>query len=105
SFPGGSHWQGTGKGKISTQGAEGRFHSYDETLAEFNALAQANPNLARVFTLGNTYENRPIFGLKISKDPNVNDSTKTDVLVTGSYHAREWISIEVPVYFANQLLS
>jgi murein tripeptide amidase MpaA len=94
-----------GKGKISTQGAEGRFHSYDETLAEFNALAQANPNLAQVFTLGNTYENRPIFGLKISKDASVNDSTKTDVLITGSYHAREWISIEVPIYFANQLLS
>jgi hypothetical protein len=105
SFNAGSPAQGNAKGNISTQGAEGRFHSYDETLAEFNALAQANPNLARVVTLGNTYENRPIFGLKISKDVAVNDSTKTDVLITGSYHAREWISIEVPVYFANQLLS
>jgi murein tripeptide amidase MpaA len=94
-----------GKGKIQTQGAEGRFHSYDETQAEFNALAQANPNIARVVTLGHTYENRPIFALKISKDPAVNDSTKTDVLITGGYHAREWISIEVPIYFANQLLS
>jgi murein tripeptide amidase MpaA len=97
--------QGGAKGGIQTQGAEGRFHSYDETVAEFNALAQAHPNLARVFTLGKTYENRPIFGLKISKDAAVDDSTKNDVLITGGYHAREWISIEVPIYFANQLLN
>jgi murein tripeptide amidase MpaA len=97
--------QGNSKGKIQTQGAEGRFHSYDEMVSEFNALAQAHPNLARVFTLGKTYENRQIVGLKISKDAPVNDSTKNDVLITGGYHAREWISIEVPIYFANQLLS
>ncbi|MBI3650219.1 MAG: zinc carboxypeptidase [Acidobacteria bacterium] len=105
SFNPGSHSSGKTKGNLSPQGAEGRYHSYDETVAEFNALAQTYPNLARVFTLGNTYENRPIFGLKISKDASVNDSTKTDVLITGAYHAREWISIEVPIYFANQLLS
>jgi carboxypeptidase T len=97
--------RGNSKGKIQTQGAEGRFHSYDEMVTEFNALAQAHPTLARVFTLGKTYENRQIVGLKISKDATVDDSTKNDILITGGYHAREWISVEVPIYFANQLLS
>ncbi len=90
---------------VEPQGAEGKFHNYDETLAEFTILAQANPNIARVVTLGSTYENHQIFALKIGKDPALDDSRKPDVLITGCYHAREWISVEAPIYFAKQLLS
>lgn len=94
-----------GRDGIETQAAEGRFHSYDETLAEFTRLARDNPGIAALVHLGKTYEGRDIFALKISKDPGVNDSTKTDVLITGCHHAREWISVEPPVYFANQLIN
>ena len=90
---------------ITPQGPEGKYHSYDETLSEFTALAQANPGIARVVTLGSTYENHQIFALKLSKDPAIDTSAKPDVLITGCYHAREWISVEAPVYFANQLIS
>ncbi|HEV8487364.1 MAG TPA: M14 family metallopeptidase [Blastocatellia bacterium] len=84
---------------------EGRFHSYEETLAEFTELAQANPNIARFVNLGLTYEGRQIFALKITRDPAINDSTKPEVLVTGCHHAREWISVEPPVFFAKQLIN
>lgn len=95
---------GNSRDSVQTQGEEGRFHSYEETLAEFTRLAQENPERAALVTLGRSYENRSIFALKISKNAAVNDSTKTDVLITGCHHAREWISVETPVYFAKQLL-
>jgi hypothetical protein len=84
--------------------AEGRFHSYQEALAEFTALADSNPALAKLVNLGTTFEGRQIFALKISRDAAVNDSTKPDVLITGCHHAREWISVEPPIYFAKQLV-
>ncbi|HEU4386709.1 MAG TPA: M14 family zinc carboxypeptidase, partial [Blastocatellia bacterium] len=53
--------------------AEGAFHSYQETLSEFTALAQAHPDIARLVNLGTSYEGRQMFGLKISLDPGNND--------------------------------
>ncbi|HWP44798.1 MAG TPA: M14 family metallopeptidase, partial [Blastocatellia bacterium] len=91
-------------GQLQTAGAEGRFHSYEETLAEFTQLAQQHPDIARLVNLGQSYEGRQIFALKVSRSPELNDSTKPDVLITGCYHAREWISVEPPVYFANRLV-
>lgn len=85
--------------------ANGKFHSYQQTNDEFKALASTYPNLARYSALGSSFEGRDIFALKISKDASVDDSSKPDVLITGCHHAREWISVEAPVYFANQLLS
>lgn len=85
--------------------ANGRFHSYEQTLAEFKALAMSYPALARYSKLGSSFEGRDIFALKISKDVAVDDTSKPDILITGLHHAREWISVESPVYVANQLLS
>ncbi|MEK6406167.1 MAG: M14 family metallopeptidase [Acidobacteriota bacterium] len=85
--------------------ANGRFHSYDDTVAEFKDLAASHPDLARYSKLGSSFEGREIFALKISKNASVDDASKPDVLITGCHHAREWISVESPVYIANQLLS
>jgi hypothetical protein len=85
--------------------ANGKFHSYDQTVAEFKALAASHPELARYDKLGSSFEGRDIFALKISKDVSIDDASKPDVLITGCHHAREWISVETPVYIANQLLS
>ncbi|HSE97903.1 MAG TPA: M14 family metallopeptidase, partial [Blastocatellia bacterium] len=92
------------RSELQIAGAEGGFHSYEETLAEFTQLSQQHPDIARLVNLGKSYEGRDIFALKVSRNPELNDSTKPDVLITGCYHAREWISVEPPVYFANQLV-
>jgi carboxypeptidase T len=91
-------------GEISAL-ANGEFHTYESTLAEFKSLATANPGLARYSRLGTSFEGREIFALKISKNAAVDDVSKPDVLITGLHHAREWISVESPVYFANRLVS
>src|SRR5262245_19934659 len=74
--------------------ANGAFHSYEQTLSEFRSLETSYPTLAQYSTLGTSFEGREIFALKITKNPAVNDITKPDVLITGCYHAREWISVE-----------
>ncbi|HKG23625.1 MAG TPA: hypothetical protein VKC34_17115, partial [Blastocatellia bacterium] len=48
-------------GRANLALAEGRFHSYEETLAEFRSLAGANPSLAQVVELGQSHEGRLIF--------------------------------------------
>jgi carboxypeptidase T len=90
---------------FSTALANGKFHSYDATITEFKALAASHSDLARYSKLGSSFEGREIFALKISKDAAVDDASKPDVLITGLHHAREWISVESPVYFANQLIN
>jgi carboxypeptidase T len=91
-------------GRLGLMLAEGAFHSYQETLSEFMELAASHSDLARLVNLGTSYEGRQIFALKVSRDPATNDPLTPDVLITGCHHAREWISVEPPVYFANQFL-
>jgi murein tripeptide amidase MpaA len=93
------------EGAVQATLAEGAFHSYDEARTEFKALADSHPDVAQYVKLGTSFEGREIFALKITRGAAVDDPTKPDVLITGCHHAREWISVEAPVYFANQLIT
>ncbi|HEY3137421.1 MAG TPA: M14 family metallopeptidase [Blastocatellia bacterium] len=92
-------------GEVHLTLENGKFHTYDQVITEFKALASAHPDLARYVKLGSSFEGREIFALKIGRDASVDDASKPDVLITGLHHAREWISVETPVYIANQLLN
>jgi len=105
SFDAGSRAPKARSDRFSAATVEGRFHTYEEALGELTQLAQANPQIARIVNLGQSYEGRQIFALKITTDPSVDDSSKPDVLITGGHHAREWISVEPPIFFANRLVS
>lgn len=109
-FPGKSFDAGRRAKTVSTDAvhitlANGKYHSFDQTVTEFKALASSHPDLARYVKLGSSFEGRDMFALKIGKDVSIDDASKPDVLVTGCHHAREWISVETPVYIANQLLN
>jgi len=105
SFDAGRRARSAPSGEVHITLANGKYHSYDQTVSEFKALAASHPELAHYSKLGSSFEGRDIFALKISKDASTDDSSKPDVLITGCHHAREWISVESPVYIANQLLS
>jgi carboxypeptidase T len=90
---------------VRTQAAADHYHTYDQAQAEFRALAAAHPDLAAYVPVGHSYEGREIFALKITRDAAAENSAKPDVLITGCHHAREWISVESPIYFANQLIA
>ena len=82
------------------------YHSYEQVGAELDRLATAYPDLAKKVSLGKTAEGRDIWALKISKDAQCDETTskKPGVIITGCHHAREWMSLEVPLRVANDLL-
>jgi carboxypeptidase T len=105
SFNAGRRDKSNRAGQFQIELSNGKFHSYDQTIAEFKTLASTHPDLAKYVKLGSSFEGREIFGLKISKDAAVDDASKPDILITGCHHAREWISVESPVYVANKLIN
>lgn len=68
-------------------------------------LVAAHPSLARVSTLGTSYEGRPIKVLKISDNLSVNEPDEGEVLIVALHHAREWISVETSLFIAEQILT
>lgn len=93
-----------GQKSLSSQTTiNGVFHSYKEVEAEVYALEQAYPNLVQVHIIGNSLERRNIYAIKISDHVQVDEEDEAEVLITGCHHAREWISVEVPLYVAKHL--
>jgi murein tripeptide amidase MpaA len=84
-------------------GINGDYHTYVELEADLQALEQAYPQMARLFTIGLTLENRRIYALKISDNVAL-DEEEAEVLFLGCHHAREWISVEIPFLLAKHLL-
>ncbi len=87
----------------SSGGLNGAYHSYSETAAELKNLAAGYPGLARLYVLGQSLEKRNIYALKISNNPAFSEN-KPALALVGCHHAREWISVEVPLLTAKHLL-
>ena len=84
-------------------GINGPYHTYQEVETELSSLEKDNPSLARLFVFGKSLENRNLYALKIS-DNVQSDESEAEVLLIGCHHAREWISVEVPLLIAKYLL-
>lgn len=82
----------------------GLYHTWIETAAELESLHARYPALTRLEELGRSIEGRPILALKISDEPERDDASEPDVLVVGCHHAREFMSVEVPLHLARSLL-
>jgi len=64
----------------------------------------ASPIVA-VVDIDVSWENRIIRAVKISDNPLQSDPGEPDVLLVGGHHAREWISVEVPLRIAEYIVS
>src|SRR4030042_5004531 len=84
-------------------GINGDYHSYLELETDLQALERSYPQMARLFTIGVTLENRRIYALKISDNVAL-DEGEAEVLFLGCHHARERISVEGPFLLATPLL-
>lgn len=82
---------------------DGQYHSYDEINQILRDMATNYPSICKLDSLGLTYENRQIYGVKISDNPEYDDPNEPDVLFVGCHHAREWASIEVCRHIADSL--
>lgn len=81
----------------------GLYHTYAEMNAEIDALAAAYPSLTHIDTLGVTYEGRFLRALKISDNADA-DEDEPEAFIFGCLHARELMSVEMPLLFARYLL-
>jgi carboxypeptidase T len=82
----------------------GLYHTYDETVAFLEQLASLYPELTRLDTLGTSIEGRHIISIKISDNADI-DEEEPELLIMGCHHARELMTVEVPLYLAEYLLT
>jgi carboxypeptidase T len=90
-------------GISSAGGLNGAYHSSLELETDLRLLEASHPQLAVVREIGKSLEGRPIYGLKVSDNPAL-DEDEPAFLVLGCHHAREWISVEVPLLLGRHLL-
>lgn len=79
------------------------FHDYAQTVAELKSIAQQYPNLVSGFSIGKSLEGRNIPGIRISAGHN--PDTMPTVIFLGCHHAREHLSVEIPLKLARYLAS
>jgi len=83
------------------------FHDYEETIAALKFLQSTHADIAKTHTIGKTIEGRDIVGIHINSNPHElkqTQSNKPGVFIVGMHHAREHLSSEIPLKFAQYLL-
>lgn len=87
-------------------GSMGGFLTYTEMLQELDDMASLYPNLISIkqsISSFSTAEGRPIYWVKISDNPNSNES-EPEMLYTAIHHAREPASLQQTIFYMWYLL-
>jgi hypothetical protein len=82
---------------------DGSYQSYDSIVRVLRNLCASYPSVCVMDSIGQTYENRWIYGIKISDNPTV-DEDEPEVLYVGMHHAREWATPQVCRHMADTLV-
>jgi hypothetical protein len=84
-----------------------RYLTLDEICAAMRQLAEQNPHLVQMFEIGRSIENRPIYALRLTREPRRARvyRDRPQVVINAMQHAREWITPPVVLYFAYRLVA
>lgn len=88
---------------ISARDDLGAYTTYDELSAELTTLAQSYPDIMHLTSLGQSWQGRDIWAVKISDNPTVQED-EPEVLYISNHHSRELITVEVVMYFLRYVL-
>ena len=66
--------------------------------AAIDKVVADHPNLASKFSIGQSYEGREIWGVKLTANVDASTKGKPEVLINGLMHARERASSELAIY-------
>lgn len=83
------------------------YHTYDETLEELKAVAAKHSKIATLHDIGDTWEksqgkaNRDMWAMHLSGQGN--PEAKPGILFLGNHHARELVTVEIPLLLINLL--
>ncbi|MFN7685929.1 MAG: M14 family metallopeptidase [Oligoflexia bacterium] len=87
--------------------ADARYHNYSELTSKLKMLVQSHADIAKLSSIGKTIEGRDVWALNINTNPESltsRASSKPGMIYVGNHHAREHLSAEVPLMFAQYLL-
>lgn len=85
-------------------GSMGGFYTFEELIAELDSMRILFPRLiTEKVEIGSTLENRPIYMVKISNNPEM-DEDEPEVLYTALHHAREPAGMMQMIYYMYYLL-
>lgn len=79
------------------------YHNYAELTDALTQLAQANRDIVSMTSIAKTNEGRDMWAIRISGDLN-NASAKPGIIFMAGHHAREHLSIEMPLMLAKYLV-
>lgn len=77
------------------------FHTHAQVLNALDALVKNHPTIAQRFSIGKSLEGRDLAGIRLSSSAK-SDSLPTAIFM-GCHHAREHLSVEVPLKLAEYL--
>ncbi|KAI6207693.1 Peptidase-M14 domain-containing protein [Aphelenchoides besseyi] len=95
-----------------------RYNTLDQIEEYYFRIREEHPKLVSIVEIGQTYENRSIYLLKLGKKPKIraaqeslssksvdNMAQKPAIWIDAGIHAREWISPAVALTFVDKLLT
>jgi carboxypeptidase T len=82
----------------------GFFFTYWEMIDTIQRLANNFPNLVRIYDIGRSHQNRPLWCVKISDYPDSNENEPI-VFFNAATHAREPMGVSILIYFMTYLLT
>lgn len=84
------------------------YHTYDELTAELKSISAKYPNLVKMDSIGKTWEtikgkaNRSLWSMRITGKGN--PDSKPGIVFFGNHHARELVTVEIPLMLIKHLL-
>lgn len=95
-----------GHGILDFPSDDSKFHNYAELTSAMQELANAHPSILRMASIGKSIEGRDIWAFHFNSDADdleAGRSTKPGMIILGTHHAREHLSTELPLMFAQHL--
>lgn len=83
---------------------DSNYHNYQELTDLVKDLAAKNSDLVKLSSIAVTTEKRDMWALEITNDP-ANANQKPGIIFMGGHHAREHLSVEMPLMWAQYLVN
>lgn len=96
-----SYWA-KGVSPYSFPANDALYHDYNEMTQELQQKAQAHSDIVQMMSIGKTTEQRDIWALRLSAVPA--GGAAPAALFVGGHHAREHLSVEVPLALVDHLI-
>lgn len=99
--------RGGHEGILDFPNEDSRYHNYSELMSELQALQTKASDIVQVSTIGKTVLGKNIWAIHINTDPVARDtksSNKPGAIFMGNHHAREHLSLEIPLMLAHYLV-